>query len=191
MASNTTETLRSVGTKISGKYQHQPLKSPEKEARLLELNPGDISTPLSCKIHSVDVEDTPLPYEAVSYTWALQNGDASLSSEISVEPTDTVVMISTSCENMLRRLRHTIEKRLLWVDMVCIDQSNTGERNHQVGLMKTIYSNSRCVLIDVGYHPEGVEVFEYLSLDPKKFKQKYGRDIARSNAFRILFSLRW
>lgn len=34
-------------------------------------------------------------------------------------------------------------------------------------------------------------VFEYLSLDPKKFKQKYGRDVARSDAFRILFSLRW
>src|SRR5947207_15841718 len=113
MASNTTETLHSVGSKSSRKYQHQPLKSPEKETRLLELNPGDISAPLSCKIHSVDVEHTPLRYEAVSYTWALQDGDASLCSEISVEPTDTVVMISTSCENMLRRLRHTIEKRLL------------------------------------------------------------------------------
>ena len=58
------------------------------------------------------------------------------------------------------------------IDAVYINQRNTEERNHQVALIKSIYSNSRCVLIDVGFDLAGVEVSEYLSLDPKKFKEK-------------------
>jgi hypothetical protein len=38
----------------------------------------------------------------------------------------------------------------LWIDQLCIDQSNILERNHQVGLMASIYSQSRSVLIWLG-----------------------------------------
>lgn len=40
--------------------------------------------------------------------------------------------------------------RHLWVDAICIDQSNVSERNHQVQLMKQIYSSAERVLVYIG-----------------------------------------
>ncbi|KAJ4990452.1 heterokaryon incompatibility protein [Stagonosporopsis vannaccii] len=47
-----------------------------------------------------------------------------------------------------------IEKRyrpkLLWIDMLCIDQANNAERNHQVQLMREIYSKASRVIVWLG-----------------------------------------
>ncbi|ORX94551.1 heterokaryon incompatibility, partial [Clohesyomyces aquaticus] len=38
-----------------------------------------------------------------------------------------------------RRLRSRSEPRTLWIDSICIDQSNTDERSEQVHIMADIY----------------------------------------------------
>ncbi|OAG06026.1 HET-domain-containing protein [Paraphaeosphaeria sporulosa] len=38
-------------------------------------------------------------------------------------------------------------KMPLWVDAVCIDQSNTSERTYQVRMMDRIYSEAECVVV--------------------------------------------
>jgi hypothetical protein len=38
----------------------------------------------------------------------------------------------------------------LWIDALCIDQSNTRERNHQVQLMGRIYAQATCVIAWLG-----------------------------------------
>ncbi|KAF7513434.1 hypothetical protein GJ744_008728 [Endocarpon pusillum] len=43
--------------------------------------------------------------------------------------------------------------RILWVDAICIDQSNTKEQGEQVGMMWDIYQTADCVVIWLG--PEG------------------------------------
>jgi hypothetical protein len=53
--------------------------------------------------------------------------------------------VTTNLEAALRYLRHEFMVRILWIDAICIDQSNIEERNHQVPLMKTIYSNATSV----------------------------------------------
>lgn len=40
--------------------------------------------------------------------------------------------------------------RLFWIDAICIDQANLHERNHQVGVMKSIYSTASDVLVWLG-----------------------------------------
>ncbi|KAK7178548.1 heterokaryon incompatibility protein [Paraphaeosphaeria sporulosa] len=35
----------------------------------------------------------------------------------------------------------------LWVDAVCIDQSNTSERTYQVRMLDRIYSEAECVVV--------------------------------------------
>jgi len=42
------------------------------------------------------------------------------------------------------------DEELLWVDQVCINQSNPGERSHQVGQMRDICAASGRVLISLG-----------------------------------------
>jgi Heterokaryon incompatibility protein (HET) len=172
-------------------YEYSTLDPSKTEIRLLLLNPGGRTAQLSARIHTVSLDDGPVEYEAVSYTWARQNGDSSLSSTITVDLEGSVVWISATCKRALRRLRHVTKTRTLWIDMICINQSNFGERNHQVSQMKRIYSSSTCVLIDVGYSRAGVEVLDYLGLHPEKFEQKYGSKNPGFTAFRALFSRRW
>jgi hypothetical protein len=50
----------------------------------------------------------------------------------------------------LKQARRGSPVGLIWIDALCIDQENIGERNHQVSLMKDIYSLV-CSLLVVSY----------------------------------------
>jgi hypothetical protein len=58
--------------------------------------------------------------------------------------------VTANLEAALRYLRHESMVRILWIDAICMDQSNIEERNHQVPLMKTIYSNATTVRVWLG-----------------------------------------
>jgi hypothetical protein len=64
----------------------------------------------------------------------------------------------------LLSIRLPRETRTVWADQICIDQSNTEEKNSQVPLMTFIYSRASDVLIWLGYHkpPRWVEKSEEL-----------------------------
>ena len=63
--------------------------------------------------------------------------------------------ITTNLEAALRYLSYSDVERVLWIDAICIDQSNVEERNHQVPLMKTIYSNADAVQVWLGEPTDG------------------------------------
>jgi hypothetical protein len=44
-----------------------------------------------------------------------------------------------------------------WIDAICIDQENISERNHQVNLMKYIYSQAKRVIVWLGTSREDVQ----------------------------------
>jgi hypothetical protein len=48
-----------------------------------------------------------------------------------------------------RKNGREIEKELIWVDQICIDQSNPVERSHQVSQMRDIYTAAEIVLISL------------------------------------------
>jgi hypothetical protein len=58
--------------------------------------------------------------------------------------------ILASSEAVLRRMRLPASKRVLWLDSICIDQGDTLERGHQVGMMYEIYANTVRNLIWLG-----------------------------------------
>jgi hypothetical protein len=115
------------------------------EIRLLVVLPGEPSDQLRCDIIHVNLEDGP-DYEAVSYTWASDDGDATLSQTIYCD-VDKYISVTINCDKALRQLRRRGLKRRLWIDAVCIDQTNINERNHQVGLMDRVYSEAQNVRI--------------------------------------------
>jgi hypothetical protein len=55
---------------------------------------------------------------------------------------DYELEIPTSTERALKHLRLAKEERILWIDAVCINQSNLAERSSQVALMREVYLNS-------------------------------------------------
>jgi len=50
----------------------------------------------------------------------------------------------------LQRLRHDNEKRVLWVDALCINQKDDAEKIMQVGQMKHVFESAREVIVWIG-----------------------------------------
>jgi hypothetical protein len=115
------------------------------EIRLIAVMPGEPTDSLVCEIVHVNLAENP-NYEAVSYTWATEEGDVEKSCNIS-EIQGGKLRVTVNCESALRQLRNPGLKRLLWLDSLCINQTHVDERNHQVALMDQIYSRASRVLI--------------------------------------------
>lgn len=139
---------QSTSLEPSPQYQYKPLKQRlGHEIRLIVLYPGEPLDELFCDLVTANLADRP-SYEAVSYTWANSQGDASLTSEVRCR--GSTIAITKNCESALRRLRLQGRNRRLWVDAICINQNDSSEKSHQVRLMSTIYSNAAQVLSYLG-----------------------------------------
>jgi Heterokaryon incompatibility protein (HET) len=144
----------SCGIPITLRHKYSPITFDD-EIRLLLLYPGSGEAELLCELIPVRLTDKP-SYEAVSYSWADSDGNASLSRTIfTISRHSTVsslrkTWITKNCETALRKFRDPKQKRPLWVDSVCIDQKNLSERNSQVKIMTDIYSGASRVLVYLG-----------------------------------------
>ncbi|KAK0638428.1 Heterokaryon incompatibility protein 6 [Lasiodiplodia hormozganensis] len=96
----------------------------------------------------------PVWYTALSYAWI----DPTSSSNTNWDPaTDTHIEcngfklpITRSLEMALRHFRQTTHSINLWIDQICIDQSNNYEKEHQVALMSKIYTHAVNTVIWLG-----------------------------------------
>jgi hypothetical protein len=118
------------------------------EIRLIRLKFDTRDEELRCQIFHANLDDSP-EYEALSYTWAGQDGKMKMTSRIFCHD-GSYIPISTSCDQALRRIRARGTTRVLWIDMISIQQKDISERNHQVGLMDSIYSKAKTVIVDLG-----------------------------------------
>ncbi|KAH8896204.1 hypothetical protein GQ53DRAFT_639758, partial [Thozetella sp. PMI_491] len=82
-------------------------------------------------------------YEALSYTWG------SSDEPCFVRCNGSPLQVTRNCKVALQHLRAT-EPRVLWVDAICIDQSNIPERNQQVTMMQEIYEKAVRVVVWLG-----------------------------------------
>ena len=103
-------------------------------------------------------------YVALSYCW----GDAQTTREIIVNGHS--IQVTLNLEAALRQLResHCIKQGFkLWVDAICIDQSNLEERGQQVGRMRDIYASAWHVVIWLGVDAKdsslAMTAFKYFS----------------------------
>ncbi|KAH7317181.1 heterokaryon incompatibility protein-domain-containing protein [Stachybotrys elegans] len=112
--------------------------------RLVQLQPSSSRTaPLvGCLIDS-DITFKP-DYEALSYVW----GELAPAMDIILDGEE--VPITPNLYSALIHLRSEREVRTLWVDALCISQSNHGERNQQVRIMGDIYKSARQVVVWLG-----------------------------------------
>lgn len=86
-------------------------------------------------------------FEAVSYCWESNTRDR----DIHVD--GFVVKVTHNLEALLRQLQNLPEARSgmgFWIDGVCINQDDVSEKNHQVGLMKRIYSQALSTIVWLG-----------------------------------------
>jgi hypothetical protein len=149
-------------TTTSTRYEYAKLSyKPDQEVRLCVMLPGERDDPLRREIIHVNLNDHP-EYEAVSYTWATEKGDASFCRSIQCASGGYIAM-TANCDAVVRQLRSHGPRRRLWIDAICIDQPNIDERSHQVGLRDQIYSQARGVRIclQVKTNPSNLLIIRY------------------------------
>lgn len=106
----------------------------------------DFSSEIHCTLEKVSLFQNP-QYEALSYTW----GDSRDTRPIRIN--GEIVRVRTNLEAALRRLRAEGHIKL-WVDALCINQSDDEEKALQVRQMKSIYSKASSVIAWVGVEAE-------------------------------------
>jgi hypothetical protein len=75
-------------------------------------------------------------------------GDSMVTEPISLDNEE--FLVTTSLHAALRQMRGKAETIIVWVDAICIDQSNVDERSSQVGMMGAIYSSALLVYAWLG-----------------------------------------
>jgi hypothetical protein len=102
-------------------------------------------------------------YEALSYVW----GDTKATRQIKVN--GYCFNATNNLEAALRQLRRARKPRHLWVDAICIDQSNKKEKAEQVVQMDKVYRAAKRVLIWLGRESRTSGVF-FMWLRDAEFK---------------------
>jgi hypothetical protein len=132
----------------------------ERAIRLMTLRPGEAADPIMCQLSPANLDASP-DYHALSYEWS------KITSSGSITCGNDSFKVTGNLVAALRALRTLDSPRILWVDAVCIDQSDTDEKSKQIPLMRDIYACARSVLIWLGPSFPGVktafEILPYLT----------------------------
>lgn len=127
---------------FKGISPHRPIVSGS-EIRIVILHPGSFGDPIVCQLEHIQlVPDA--DYEAVSYVW----GDATVTKPIMLD--GRVYPVTTNLYMGLQFLRLNESPRRLWIDSLCINQTDKAERAREIQRMRDIYKCARQVLIWVG-----------------------------------------
>ena len=115
--------------------------------RLLQLLRGDETDDIQCNIWEarIDQSEGGLSYDALSYTW----GSMALNEQITVD--GSTMRVTSNLFDALKHLRLDNKDRILWIDAICINQSDANERKHQVRHMGNIYKEADHVIVWLGH----------------------------------------
>ena len=151
-----------------------PLETPT-STRLLHLHPGPPHSPLTSHLATVDL-NTNLTYEAISYTWA------SPLNQQAITINDTLVSIRSNLHSFLLRYRDPVLEKVLWVDALCISQTDLDEKARQVAMIGRVFKRAKRVRVWVGEHADGSEL-----LFREKFESEMDAVHSRRTRYGILF----
>ncbi|KAJ3469897.1 hypothetical protein MRS44_003962 [Fusarium solani] len=127
---------------LSGLGVNCPLPSKD-SIRLIEILPGTGNMPVAAQIHVTQLS-YPQPYEALSYAW----GHKEFLHKVTLDNEN--IPTTTNLFHALERIRLPDRPRLIWVDQLCINQSDDDEKRSQVQLMSRVYKTATRVLVWLG-----------------------------------------
>ena len=131
--------------------QYQALGS--NEIRLIRVLPGPEHAVVELKfLPHASLEALP-PYYALSYTW----GDPSKTQAAIFN--GIAVQITENLADFLRYRRRDLPDKIdtLWIDAICINQKDNGEKNIQLLLMRQVYENANRTIVWLGAEKEECE----------------------------------
>jgi hypothetical protein len=121
----------------------------ENHLRLVRVLRGPANTPVCCETRILPVWAVDNKYIAVSYAWGPPVADHAIVLD------GRKHMLANNLWHFLQvwRSSHAMRefgRHWLWIDALCIDQTDVGERIHQVKAMSHIFAGAKKVLVWLG-----------------------------------------
>ncbi|KAK4634879.1 Heterokaryon incompatibility protein 6, OR allele [Fulvia fulva] len=132
-------------------YQHTAL--PEAgHIPILVLRPSeDIGSPVECDMEAVPLSREKSDYVALSYSWGMDaDGDTSLNRSITICGKPKAV--TQNLFECLRRTRHGVGLLRIWIDAICINQTDDDEKTRQVANIAEVYANAERTIVWLDEH---------------------------------------
>ncbi|KAI1737933.1 heterokaryon incompatibility protein-domain-containing protein [Xylaria scruposa] len=142
--------IRSINRAPQRSKDHQyqyPTQLNSSNVRVLSIQPGAEEGPIECKLYVRDINTDGIE-AALSYAW----GKGPLSDE-TITVDGSTFSVTKNLYGILHKLRLPDVPRDIWIDAICINQSDPEEKGHQVRLMGDIYSKATEVIIWLGDWP--------------------------------------
>ncbi|KAF4467668.1 Heterokaryon incompatibility [Fusarium albosuccineum] len=129
-------------------FTYRPLIQGDREIRLLRFTcaatgPFDDTGPISLELQHVSLNDV-ISYSAVSYTWG------STAASIEIEMNGSPFKITQNLYEALQQFRRDGITSWLWIDAICIEQSNDLEKAWQIMEMREIFGRAKTVYLWLG-----------------------------------------
>ena len=110
--------------------------------RIVRLEAGSREDPIVCTLVTGRIED--LEYEALSYAWGVDLFPYRI--RLDSKP----FYVTSNLHAALQGLRLPQQDRFLWIDALCINQSDNREKSSQVQMMRSIYGRALMTRVYLG-----------------------------------------
>lgn len=135
-------------------YEYAPLA--ENHIRVVSILDVESHNPI-CRLEMVPLDASSIDFDAISYCW----GNPEKSKTIICEGKQ--LSIPGDLHDMLRHL-YEPRCRKIWIDAICINQSNDREKAGQVRIMDRVYKTASNVLVWLGLSADNSDlVFDHAS----------------------------
>lgn len=136
-------------------YRYKPLpKVPGlKSVRLATVQPGvgDDDVVVDLHVESFRTHSPPR-YEALSYVW----GSTEAPQLVYIGNSDRATLqVTRNLKTALQHLRHPDQERVMWIDALCINQSNDVEKSAEVAMMGELFACATHVVVWLGPEANG------------------------------------
>lgn len=112
--------------------------------RIVTVHPAEYHDPIRCSLSEVSLKDTSVKFIALSYCW---NSSAA---EQTIWCDGRPLKVTANLFAALRNARPRNVDVRLWIDQVCVDQTNIIDRNEQVSKMGHIFRAASGVIVWLG-----------------------------------------
>ena len=138
--------LSTPSTTLPPSYVYKSLPTSPATIRLIKIHneTSSFDDPINCEIHHVSLDAASgYGYTGLSYVWGEPIFDQTIHCD------GCVIKVTSHLHEAIRSLR---SRRVswVWIDAICIDQSNIAERNAQVSIMGRIFKQTKMTFAYLG-----------------------------------------
>jgi Heterokaryon incompatibility protein (HET) len=156
---------------------HRPLKHDLKEIRLIDIQPGGYEEPIRLTLQYATLGEDRLRFDALSYCWGEMKDFQLVLLNESDNSQPREMFVNRNLFSALRRFRSQTASRRLWIDLLCINQTDMQERTLQVALMGDIFASADSVCVWLGESDSQLqEDCEVITSISGRYEQVLGSD---------------